>query len=175
MCIFTGTVGGIEMLYDIIVAVIILLGGVAIYFALLGMIVLYNKFSANGITSQTQPNVQDENTMRPHPPGIRENKFQGRVLKSKIRLGTPCIPKPNLPVFRLNKPHRPENKNSVSADLLGQEHKKHEEEFRRKMQQRDEEFMRELKQRQEEKRLAREQEITVDHPNNTEITEQTDL
>ncbi len=124
------------MLMDIIVTVMILLGGVVIYFALMGLIVFYNKHSTGSLAAKTKQAEHEETLLTPKS---RRNAFSGLKVK--------------LTAFRLKQPRRGDDK-PASSDPLKQQHKKYEEEFRRKMQQRDEDLLRELRQRREEKRNA---------------------
>ena len=83
-------------------------------------------------------------------PEFTENKPR-RIVKIRINSGTFRIPRLKLPNIRLKKPHRQSNGYKAPIDPLRQEHKMHEAEFRRRMQQKDEDLLRELKQRREEK------------------------
>lgn len=132
------------MLFDIMVAILILLCGVAVYFALLGLIVLYNKFSAENVFNRPQESKIITAELEETKPDIQMDG------KKKIPLGKLVQ---HIKEMRLPKPTRQKIEKPQTQDPLHLEHKKREEEFRFKMQQRNEELLRELKQRREESSL----------------------
>jgi len=153
------------MLFDIVVAALIMLCGVAVYFALLGFIVLYNKISAGNTFIDPQESIIITEEPEEARPGwfkryrvkIQLNKL-GLQLK-KIQLGKFMQ---HIMEKRPQKPLRHNKEKPVTLDPLRLEHKKREEEFRLKMQQRNEELLQELKQRREEGRLPQEQDATAE-------------
>jgi hypothetical protein len=153
------------MLFDIVVAALIMVCGVAVYFALLGLIVLYNKVSAgNAFALPQESNIKTAELEEVEPDeleGVKEKIPLERLLQPlkviKFNKFVKSIKNIRLPKTVYHK----KEKTGIKDPLL-LEHKKREEEFRLKMQQRNEEFLQELKQRREESRLAQEQDATAE-------------
>ena len=138
------------MFFDFLVAMLIMLGGVALYYTLLGSLILYNKIVSgkDSTPSQMPPLVSteaaDEKSVSPYSP-VKLASIQQKA--RQLRFGQ----------------KKSESRQEIVAnqdDPLQLEHKKREEEFRLKMQQRNEELLRELKQRREASSL--EQDTTAD-------------
>jgi len=168
--------GGNKMLNDIIITVLILLGGIAIYFALLGMIILYNRYIA--APSHRQPLMTERTRPEDVPPAEADlqsptGEMQADPLpdyadfadrqterplpepgRTGLKLPAAGLPKCNIPKLNLPKPGRTDHQPPEPVDPVRRELKKQEEAFRRRMQQRDEELLQELKQRREESRVA---------------------
>jgi hypothetical protein len=157
------------MLFDIVVAALIILCGVAVYFALLGIIVLYNKLSSDK-TIKYQP---DANILQEEPSEAKPGRFEGFKEKiplsgimhslKGIQIGNMVKPIKNIRLFP--SADRPKETTEIKDPLL-LEHKKLEEEFRRKMEERNEALLQELKKRREESRLTQEEQGATAEPQN---------
>lgn len=131
------------MLFDFLVAMLIILGGVALYYTLLGSLILYNKIVAGKDSSPSQmpPLVSTE---------AADEKSSSQNAPVKL---APIQQEARQPRFGQKKSGSRQEIMTSQNDPLRLEHKKREEEFRLKMQQRNEELLRELKQRREESQL----------------------
>jgi hypothetical protein len=163
--------GGNSMLFELIITVIIILCGVAVYYALLGLMVLYNKKSAGKVNHPIQE-PDDAPTEEKETAPAKLVQFKNRIRLEKPVQNIKEIDVPNIlqqvKEIRLNFFPQHQKEPLSAQDPLRLEHKSREDEFRRKMQQKDEELLRELKQRREEKLLVPEQETNTEEQ--TEIT-----
>jgi len=162
------------MLFDIVVAALIILCGVAVYFALLGLILLYNNISAGN----TFALMQESNIKTAELEEVKPDKLEG--YKEKIQLNKLFQHLKEIPLDKfvqhikeilLSIPLWHKNEKQEMHDPLHLEHKKREEEFRLKIQQQNEALLQELKQRREESRLAQELGATADSQKDITSTE----
>lgn len=163
------------MLFDIAVAAFIMLCGVAVYFALLGLIILYNKISAGNTFTEPQKSI----IITEEPEEVRPDGFERYKEKIQLNKLTKQLKKIQLGKFVQHimekRPHKllgNKNEKPEMDDPLRLEHKKREEEFRLKMQQRNEELLQELKQRREDSRLAQEQGAVAESQNEIPSTDE---